>query len=132
MSLTHIILSLGSNSADAHDRVKAIIESLGEIGTLTAESGIYSTSPMSGIGNCYANAVVELTVATDEQTVVDRCHALETKLGRDRASKNVTADIDLIYFGNRCTRPNEIGRSYFAEGFGRLLQKSPYARELIY
>lgn len=94
--------------------------------TKLAQSSIYTTSPLSGKGSDYTNAVVIVECAEEitATALQDLCKSYETECGRDEQARErgeVIIDLDVVFFAEECLRPEEVGREYFRKGFSECL-----------
>jgi 2-amino-4-hydroxy-6-hydroxymethyldihydropteridine diphosphokinase len=101
--LQQAYLSLGSNLGDPTANLRACIERLRQLGSVTQVSSFYRTEPMELREQpWFVNCVVELeTELTAEQLLVG-IQAIEAELGRVRElSKGPrTIDIDILLLGS--------------------------------
>jgi 2-amino-4-hydroxy-6-hydroxymethyldihydropteridine diphosphokinase len=102
-------VALGANLGDRAATFEAVIERFErtlDIRLLSA-SPIYETPPVGPPDQpAYLNAVVELRVWLDPQSLLTRLQRIETELGRDRSQQSERwgprpIDLDLLLFGER-------------------------------
>ncbi len=100
MNKTYLLLgnNIGNSKASL---AKAIIQIEKQIGTVTRQSGLYSTAAWGNIKQAdFLNQVIivatKLTAAETMQTILD----IEKKMGRVRTVKNAPRiiDIDILFF----------------------------------
>lgn len=107
--ISQVVLSLGSNVGDSPRTLKHAIEYLADTpGLIVVDvSPVYETKPVGGgpEQNDFLNLIVLAETTMEPMTVLDRTQAIETTLGRQRASRNGprTLDIDIIVFGKRAS-----------------------------
>lgn len=116
---TRIVVSIGSNLPDALQRVAKAIEWLSEKFSDFKASALYTTSPISGKGPDYANAVAMGTTSLAPEVVTEAFKDYERSEGRDEAARlsgMVPIDLDLVYYGYSCLRTGDASREYFLKG----------------
>ncbi len=88
---------------DPAANVRAAIEALSEVGTVTARSGLYRTKPW-GITDqpdfCNAAAIVETSLPPRQ--LLERLKALEQRLGRTPSERwgPRAIDFDILFYGD--------------------------------
>ncbi len=98
-------LGLGSNQGDRALILRKAIESLGELGRITARSSFLETKPFGFVSrNFFLNAVVCLETELSPAELLKETQAIEKALGRQHKSKNGIysdrpIDIDILFYG---------------------------------
>lgn len=121
--LNTAIISLGSNIARREEMVATGLGWLMSIDPMMRESGIYSSEPVSGHGDPYANAVVEIRTAASLDDLVAIAKDFEKACGRDdkaRSEKRVPIDVDIVVFNGRVIRDRDYESPFFRRGMGLL------------
>ena len=100
----HLILSLGGNQGDIKKTFLSAKNSITqEIGIIIKESSIYQTQAW-GVENQpdFLNQVIVVETKLSATTILEKCLAIETELGRKRMKRwgERTIDIDLLFFNN--------------------------------
>lgn len=103
-------IGLGSNLGDPNANVRAAIEALSGIGTVTAHSRLYRTKPWGRTDQpdfCNAAAIVETKLSPHELLL--RLQALERALGRTPSERwgPRAIDFDILFYDE--VRINEPG-----------------------
>lgn len=117
------VLSLGSNAERSGDMVDCAMGWLLSIDPDLRESAIYYTEPLNGNGPQYANAVVEIRVASNLDELVELTKEFESACGRNssaREKKEVPVDIDVVMFNGEIVRPRDFDCEYFKKGYRQL------------
>ena len=104
-----VYVALGANLADREATFEGVIDAIDEDPDLQllAASPIFETDPVGPPGQGrYLNAVVELRVGIEPIELLNRLHAIERKMGRDRKSEIQRwgprkIDLDILFFGDR-------------------------------
>lgn len=91
------IIALGSNIGDKAGNISAAISELcGDGVTLVNRSADYRTAPWGVTGqDWFVNAAISVKTALDPRALLERCQAVERKLGRIRTIKWGPRVIDL-------------------------------------
>lgn len=103
---TRAFLALGSNLGDRDGSLRAAVAGLIEDGIrVVRSSSVYETLPVGPPQPSYLNAVIEVETDLDARALLDRCLAVEARLGRERGADAArwgprTIDIDLLTFGD--------------------------------
>lgn len=102
---SHVIIALGSNLGNRLENLQGGLDALLDTPglALVAVSPVYETTPVGGPQQPdYLNAVLMAETALSALTVLDRCHGVESALGRVRAETwgPRTLDLDLIVYGD--------------------------------
>lgn len=98
-----VYLGLGSNLGD---RAAMLARARGLLDTpdlrIVAASRVYETSPW-GVADQprFLNQVIEAQTTLSPREVLERCHAVEARLGRERSSRwgPRTIDVDILLYG---------------------------------
>ena len=99
--MNNIVLSIGSNSKDKSYQIDNALKWLSSFIKNYKCSSVYSTLPISGIGDSYLNCVVSGEVSTDIISTTQILKQYEQKCGRIKESKtSITIDIDIVIFNN--------------------------------
>jgi len=103
--LTRAYLSLGSNLGDRTGHLRAAINKLSGVGTVTKCSSFYETEPVEFTNQPeFLNCVVELETALNPHQILDAILQIEREMGRDRSTQHRkgprTIDIDLLLAGD--------------------------------
>jgi 2-amino-4-hydroxy-6-hydroxymethyldihydropteridine diphosphokinase len=95
-------LSLGSNLGDREANLRAAIERLAELGSVSRTSSFYETEPVEYTQQpWFLNCAVALQTALMPRQLLSRTQAIEQALGRRLQPKGPRAlDIDILLFGN--------------------------------
>jgi 2-amino-4-hydroxy-6-hydroxymethyldihydropteridine diphosphokinase len=103
--MTTAYIALGSNMASAAGPPDATLAAattrLGELGTVTSWSSLYSTRPVGYAAQPrFMNAVVALDTTLEPRTLLNKLLAIEKEFGRDRSgsipSGPRTLDLDIL------------------------------------
>lgn len=97
-----VYLSLGSNLGDRTANLAAVMERLGELGTVVARSSVYETEPVEVVGQpWFLNCAVAIETELMPRQFLSRALAIEQDLGRRRTQNKGprTIDIDVLLFG---------------------------------
>ncbi|MDT8411149.1 MAG: 2-amino-4-hydroxy-6-hydroxymethyldihydropteridine diphosphokinase [Vicingaceae bacterium] len=99
-----LILSLGGNQGDIKKTFISAKNNIAqEIGTIIKESSIYQTQAW-GVENQadFLNQVIIVETKHTATTILEKCLAIETELGRKRMQRwgERTIDIDLLFFNS--------------------------------
>jgi 2-amino-4-hydroxy-6-hydroxymethyldihydropteridine diphosphokinase len=116
--MERVYLGLGSNVGDRLAMLRAAVGHLGETGeirVLTA-SRLYETEPWetqpgrtTGEHQWHLNCVVAVETSLEPRALLDRLHAIEDAMGRERPAGTPesrrftprTVDIDILFYGER-------------------------------
>jgi 2-amino-4-hydroxy-6-hydroxymethyldihydropteridine diphosphokinase len=91
------LIALGSNAADAAQRLAAARTAIAALGDLQRVSAPREGADIEGRGPPYLNQVLELATALDADALRQTLRQIETDLGRDRSSTTDCAlDLDLL------------------------------------
>ena len=104
------ILLLGSNVPDRESRLEAAVDSLSDVSVITARSQIYVSPDRSGLGEPYANIVMQCDTQMDIDGFREFSAQVETRLGRTPQSKSegvMPVDIDLVKWNGRVVSPGD-------------------------
>lgn len=113
---TRTFLSLGSNTGDRirnlNNAVKLIER---ECGYIEAVSSFYETSPWGFSENSapFINAALAVRTELSPHDLLERCLAIEKKMGRARSTKfcgytSRPIDIDILFFGDIIIRDKKL------------------------
>lgn len=98
-------LSLGANLGDREKNLQEAVRRLGELGQVTAVSGMYETEPVDVGGEqpWYLNSAVALETELEPKELLTRVLGLEQAMGRRRTEPKAprTVDIDIVLFGDQ-------------------------------
>lgn len=120
------VVCIGSNVADAHNRVSMALEWLSGLMQGTLHSEPYETAPE---GDCaghtpYVNAVLKGSTTLSAETLTAMFKDYEYGQGRrplHKATSHIIIDIDLVCFDGNVVNPAEFSSGYFNEGYRRLM-----------
>lgn len=107
-------IAFGSNLGDRRRYLGRARELLAETPGLivSAASSLYETTPVGGPPgqDPYLNAVVRVETTLLPRTLLERCHAIEGQLGRQREIPwgARTIDLDLLLYGAACIAEPEL------------------------
>lgn len=97
-------IGVGANLGFARDAVlNALVDLEGLPATdFVAASGLYRSAPVDGDGPDYINAVAEIETRLPAHDLLLALHAIETRYGRVRTTRNAprTLDLDLLLYGD--------------------------------
>jgi 2-amino-4-hydroxy-6-hydroxymethyldihydropteridine diphosphokinase len=129
MTSARVFLGLGSNLGDRSSSLEQAAELIAKLPDteVVRLSSVYETEPwgVSGQGN-FLNQVAEIRTGLSPAGLLDACHAIENRLGRERTCGRWgprTIDIDILYFGTsvieeenlRLPHPAAAGRRFVLE-----------------
>ena len=113
-----VYLGLGSNLGD---RVGFVQQATSLLGTdenikIISTSSFYETEPCGfKTENWFVNAVIAVSTTLYPYQLLDLCHRIEAKLGRNRAEESGyndrTIDIDILFYDDKIINDNENGIS---------------------
>lgn len=110
--MTEAFVGLGSNRGDRAERLRLAVEGIAALeGTrVLAVSSIYETDPVGEPGSPYFNAVVRIATELDPAALWAGLRGVETALGRPARERSGprTIDVDLLYYGDRRYRDEEL------------------------
>lgn len=116
-------LSIGSNSPDRFSQMNRAMEWLrSEFCDVTA-SEVYSSRPVSGVGDDYCNMVARVSSELPPAEVIAKAKRFEVECGRTPQSKqlgSVPMDVDVVQCDALIIRPAEFTREYFMRGYRQL------------
>lgn len=97
------LLGLGSNLGDREALLRAAVADLRAVDavTVTAASPIYETAPWGPVPqDAYLNACIAVCTALSPNALLDACHAIENRHGRERDVRfgPRTLDIDILTY----------------------------------
>lgn len=118
-----VVLSLGSNYGNREEAVASAIKLMSEVLTTAQSSTVYTTPPLSGIGEPYANAVIAGEWDKDFAALEQLCKQTEIEFGRTderRHLHQVPLDIDIVMFDGKIIRPADFGYAFFQTGYRQL------------
>lgn len=102
-------IALGSNLGDRRAMIERAISMLDDSDDTEVQriSTVIETEPIGMPGQSrYLNAVARIETSLDTRTLLNRCLAIESELGRDRSRTERwgprTIDLDLLLFGECC------------------------------
>jgi 2-amino-4-hydroxy-6-hydroxymethyldihydropteridine diphosphokinase len=101
--MTRTFVALGSNLGDREDHLRRALEALGELGRVTAISGLHETEPIGYRDQPdFLNAVVELETELSPEELLGRLQEIERRLGRRPTFRDGprTIDLDLLLHGD--------------------------------
>lgn len=105
--LRRAALGLGSNIGERLENLQAGVDALLDSPEIEAYgvSPVYETAPVGGVDQPdFLNAVVVVDTTLDPQQLLERAHAVEEALGRDRSREQRwgprTLDIDVLAVGD--------------------------------
>lgn len=120
--MNNIILSIGSNSKDKSAQIDNALKWLSSFIKNYKCSSVYSTFPISGIGDSYLNCVVSGEVSTDIISTTQILKQYEQKCGRIKESKtSITIDIDIVIFNNDIIKPKDYEYDFFKRGYNEIV-----------
>lgn len=109
---TRAFLGLGSNLGDRWAQLRAAVEELSRVETVTAVSPVYETEPMGGPSDQgpYLNAVVELDTARSPRELLELCRSLEAAAERVRQERwgPRTLDVDVLLVGHLVVKEDDL------------------------
>lgn len=117
-------LSLGSNTPDRLERMRAAMEFTATLGREVCASEIYETPALNGHDAAYLNAVVRVTTSLERSIVEIMAKNWEKRAGRRPEHKKLGAvciDIDLVIWDDEILRPVDFHRNYFSRGYDQLI-----------
>ena len=97
--MTRYAIGLGSNLGERLVHLRRGVEALGEVGRITAISGLYETEPVGGPDqDPFLNAVVVLETDLGPHELLERLWEIERAQGRERTTRwgPRTLDLDII------------------------------------
>ncbi len=108
MTRTRAFVALGSNRRSRRENLRAAIDSLRQLGEVTAVSTFHATGavPESGVAATdpdFLNAAAAIETRLGARTVLDGLLRIEDGLGRNRTTTPAgprTIDLDLLLFGD--------------------------------
>jgi 2-amino-4-hydroxy-6-hydroxymethyldihydropteridine diphosphokinase len=109
---TTVYLSLGSNLGDRAGNLRAAVERLRSLGSITAESSLYETEPVEvqEAQPWYLNCAVAMETELMPHDFLQKVLRIEQEMGRRRtgakAARNI--DIDVIFFGDAMIETAEL------------------------
>lgn len=115
-----VTVLLGSNADDAPEQMARAYAWLGEHITVTEASGVYTSPPYGGVGSDYLNRVITGCFSGSIAEFEAMAKAREAFQGRERNTRIVAIDIDLISYDNTPVRPADMTRDYFLRGVKEL------------
>ena len=112
---TYFIL-LGSNTADAPEKIRQALMSFVFIGD------IVGVSPVEPSDNGYYNCVAVVRTSMDTESLTEQTKATEKMLGRNADDrKHIPIDIDIVMRDTDILRPREAAAPYFLSGMEALI-----------
>jgi 2-amino-4-hydroxy-6-hydroxymethyldihydropteridine diphosphokinase len=99
-----VYISIGSNLGDRAANIADAVARLQAVGTVTAESSLYETSPVEFNDQpWFVNAVVELKTRLDPERLMSLLLAIERAMGRERTRPKGPRliDLDILLFDER-------------------------------
>ena len=118
-----VVLSLGSNYGDREEAVASAIRIMSNALAMARNSTVYTTPPLSGIGEPYANAVIAGEWDGELSDLEQLSKQTEIKFGRTgerRRLHQVPLDIDIVMFDGKVIRPADFGYAFFQTGYRQL------------
>jgi len=102
------VIGLGSNLEDRGALLRAAVNELGALGSVTGVSGLYETEPVGPPQPAYLNAAVRVVVFGTPRALLDALLAIEQRHGRIRQERNGprTLDLDVLWISG--TRVAEV------------------------
>lgn len=112
------IITLGSNTPDKNERVAAAILRLKEWVDVVSSTPVYSSPDAYHDGRPpYANAIVVADGPEKAEEMLDKIFKdYERSQGRDRSSRMVQIDIDIVVRDTTILRPRDYSAPYFLLG----------------
>ncbi len=111
---TYFIL-LGSNTADAHEKIRQALMSFIFIGDIAG------VSPVEPSDNGYYNCVVALQTSVDTGIIIEKTKETEKMLGRRTDDReHIPIDIDIVMRDTDILGPREAATPYFMAGLAAL------------
>jgi 2-amino-4-hydroxy-6-hydroxymethyldihydropteridine diphosphokinase len=98
-------IGIGSNVGDRAGFVRGAVRGLDDVQgvAVDATSSLYETSPVGGPPQrSFVNAVSSVTCTLDARGLLEACHAIENRMGRDRDQPRWgprVIDLDILTFG---------------------------------
>lgn len=126
---TDVVIGIGSNTADAPERVAKAMEWLDRTFGITSRSSIYSTPAERGASGTYFNAVAVITSGLTHAELNSLLKGYEFANGRTPAAKAahiVTIDLDIVIYGQTILRPADISANYFLLGYEEIKQSATF------
>ncbi|HBC21733.1 MAG TPA: hypothetical protein DC009_06590 [Porphyromonadaceae bacterium] len=118
-----VVLSLGSNYGNREEAVASAIKLMSKVLTTAQSSTVYTTTPLSGIGEPYANAVIAGEWTGELADLKQFCKQTEVRFGRTderRRLHQVPLDIDIVMYDGKVIRPADFGYAFFQTGYRQL------------
>lgn len=118
-----VVLSLGSNYGNREKSVASAIKLMSEVLTTAQSSTVYTTPPLSGTGEPYANAVIAGEWDGELSDLEILCKRTEIRFGRTderRQQHQVPLDIDIVMYDGKVIRPADFGYAFFQTGYRQL------------
>jgi 2-amino-4-hydroxy-6-hydroxymethyldihydropteridine diphosphokinase len=97
-------ISLGANLGDRLAALRAAVDALDGIGTVSAISSVYDTTPVGYVDQPdFLNAVVRLETQLQPIPLLDALNTIEADMGRVRTFRNAprTLDLDLVLYDDQ-------------------------------
>lgn len=109
----HVTLSIGSNSSDKHHQMSDALTWAAELLSDVIVTPVCTSSPMSGIGEPYLNAVVtgKTSASADEINLLAKGY--EKSRGRIKGASSVVIDIDVVCYDGVVLRPKDYDAPYY-------------------
>lgn len=119
--MSRYIITLGSNVGNRNEMVSAGINWLKETLIVRSSTDVYSSPDAYHAGRPpYANAIVIAEAECDAATLDRMFKAYELNQGRDRQTKAVPIDIDVVVKDTEILRLRDYTAPYFLLGLPRL------------
>lgn len=121
-----VVISIGSNVADARQRVADAIALLVEMLPNGYASEVYVTPGLSDPDRMYANAVVWGESVNAPEELGRRLKEMEYEFGRTpemRSRGDVPLDLDIVIADGIILRPKDFNRHYFQLGWQSLRRR---------
>lgn len=124
--MNRLVISIGSNTPDRHERMEKALLWLAGTFRVIASSKIYETAEYHGRYAPYFNCVVYAESTETDTAVISLLKAFERSQGRTEESKttgHVPIDLDLVTFNDCVLRPRELEREYFLIGYREITNR---------
>jgi len=105
------IIHLGSNMGDRLANLLSAVNTLEEMGRVTARSSVYETAPWGNTDQPYFfNMAIELMTALDAGALFSWMSRIESSLGRTRTEKwgPRIIDLDIIFYGDEIIEEEDL------------------------
>lgn len=108
--MINCFIGLGSNLGKSSKYIEDAIIHLSEKKEIfiISKSSLYNSAPVNAVGNNYINNVIKVSTKLSAFNLLEICHDIEKKFGRNRYFKNAprTLDIDILLYNNHIINNN--------------------------